>query len=138
MEIAISEKHGSVPVTVMALRGALDGSSYEKFVAEAQRLYDAGSRNLLLDMTEMTFLSSAGIAALHRTARIFRGEDTSTLDEGWAAMRALGSEREGGYTVQKHVRLLNPSERIQDVLDTVGFKAFFAIYTDSAIAIASF
>ncbi|MFN8413585.1 MAG: STAS domain-containing protein [Anaerolineales bacterium] len=138
MDITISEKQGSVPVSVLALRGALDGSSYEKFSAEVQKLYDAGTRNLLLDMTELTFLSSAGIAALHRTARVFRGEDRSTFDEGWAAMRAIGNEREGGYTVQKHVKLLNPSERIQDVLDTVGFKAFFEIHTDMAMAVASF
>jgi anti-anti-sigma factor len=136
MEIIISQNQGTTPVTVIQLRGALDGNSYEKFIAEAQKLYDAGTRNLLLDMSELTFLSSAGLAALHRTARVFRGDDRSTFEEGWAAIHAMGKERDSGF--QEHVKLLNPSESIQDVLDTVGFKAFFEIYTDIDAAVASF
>jgi len=138
MEIVVSENQGTTPVSIMRLRGALDGSTHEQFIAEAQKLYDAGARNLLLDMTELTFLSSAGIAALHRVARIYRGEDRSRMDEGWAAMRAIGRERDDGYQIQQHIKLLNPSDRIQETLDTVGFKAFFEIYKDTESAIASF
>jgi anti-anti-sigma factor len=136
MEIIISQDQGTSPVTIMQLRGALDGNTYEYFITEAQKLYDAGTRNLILDMSELTFLSSAGLAALHRIARVFRGEDRSTLDEGWAAIHAMGKERDSGF--QEHIKLLNPSEKVQGVLDTVGFKAFFEIYNDIHPAIASF
>jgi anti-anti-sigma factor len=138
MEIIVSKNQDVIPVSIMQLRGALDGNTYEQFITEAQKLYDSGTRNLLLDMTDLTFLSSAGIAALHRVARIFRGEDRSTLDEGWAAMRAIGKERDSGYQFQDHIKLLNPNDKIRDVLDTVGFKAFFEIYTEMHPAIASF
>ena len=138
MEIIISHKQGAASVSVMQLRGALDGSSYEKFIAEAQELYDGGTGNLLVDMSELSFLSSAGLAALHRTARVYRGEDRSTLEEGWAAIHAMGKERDSGSGFQEHIKLLNPNESIQDVLETVGFKAFFEIYTDMDAAVASF
>ena len=138
MEIVISKSEGNVTVTVMRLSGALDGYTYEQFINEAQALFDSGARNLLLDLTGLTFLSSAGIAALHRMARVYRGEKSTTLDEGWSAMRTIANDRDTGFTFQKHIKLLNPNEKIEDVLDTVGFKAFFEIFTDEATAIASF
>jgi len=136
MEIIISENQGEKTVTVIQLRGALDGSSYQDFIDEAQKLYDSGSRDLLVDMSELTFLSSAGLSALHRAARVYRGEDSSTFEEGWAAIHAMGKERDSGF--QNHVKILNPNENIRGVLDTVGFLAFFEIFTDMDTAIESF
>jgi len=136
MEIIISQNQDNSPVTVMQLQGALDGSSYEKFVTEAQNLYDAGTRNLILDMSELTFLSSAGLTGLHRIARVYAGEDRSTIEEGWSAIHALGKKRDSGF--KNHVKLLNPNKKIQDVLDTVGFNTFFEIYADIHPAMASF
>jgi anti-anti-sigma regulatory factor len=136
MEIIVSQNQDTSPVTVMQLKGALDGTSYEYFISEAEKRYDAGTRDLLLDMSELEFLSSAGLAALHRIARIFRGDNRSTMEEGWAAIHAMGKERDSGF--QKHIKLLNPNQKIQDVLDTVGFKTFFEIYTDIHPAMASF
>ena len=136
MEIIISQNQDSPQISVMKLRGALDGNSYEYFITEAEKLYDTGTRNLILDMSELSFLSSAGLAALHRIARVFRGEDRSTFEEGWGALRTMGNDRKSG--LQEHIKLLKPSEKIQAVLDTVGFKAFFEIYTETQPAMASF
>jgi anti-anti-sigma factor len=136
MEIIISRNQDIPDITIMQLRGSLDGNSYENFITEAEELYDAGVRDMILDMSELTFLSSAGLGALHRIARVFRGEDRSTLEEGWAALRVMGNDRKSGF--QNHIKLLNPSEKIQAVLDTVGFKAFFEIYTEMQPALASF
>jgi len=136
MEIIISQNQDTSPVSIMQLKGALDGNTYEYFITEAQKLYDAGLRNLIVDMTGLTFLSSAGIAALHRIARVFRGEDRTTMEEGWSAIHVMGRDRNNGF--QEHIKLLNPNERIQDVLDMVGLKTFFEIYTDIHPAIASF
>jgi anti-anti-sigma factor len=136
MEIIISQNQDISPATIMQLQGDLDGSSYQYFIDEAQKLYDAGVRTLLLDMSELTFLSSAGLAGLHRIARVFNGEDRSIMEEGWSAIHAMGKNRDSDF--QKHVKLLNPSEKILDVLDTVGFKTFFEIYTEINPAMASF
>ena len=136
MEITISQHQDASHVSIMQLQGALDGESYQYFIAEAEKLFDAGVRNLLLDMSELNFLSSAGLAALHRIARVFRGEDRSTMEEGWSAIHAMGRDRDSGF--QEHVKLLNPNENIQGVFDTVGFKAFFEIYTEIDQAISSF
>ena len=135
MEITISQHEGTTPVAVIQLRGALNG---KKLVAEAQQLYDAGTRDLLLDMTELTFISSAGLSSLHHIAMVYRGEEQPTFKEDRSAIHAMRKERDSGFHFQGHVKLLNPSEAIRDVLDIVGFKAFFEIFTDFEAAIASF
>ena len=122
-------------VAVIQLQGAMNG---KKLVAEAQKLYDAGTRNLILDMSELTFISSAGLSALHHVALVYRGEDQPTFKEDRSAIHAMREDSDSGFQVQEHVKLLNPSEAIQDVLDIVGFKAFFEIFTDLDAAIASF
>ena len=136
MEIIISANQAAPDVHIMQLRGELDGSSYEYFIEEGQKLYDAGIRKLILDMSELTFISSAGLAGIHRIVRVFRGEDRSTMEEGWGALRAMGTDRDNSF--QNHIKLLKPNQDIQNVLDTVGFTAFFEIYTDIHPAIASF
>jgi anti-anti-sigma factor len=138
MEIVISKHQGSVPVNIMQIKGALDSRTYEQFINEAQKLFDSGARDLLIDMTGLTFISSAGIAALHRVARLFRVEKSSVTDESWSAMRVVNNTNETGFTFQKHVKLLNLSEAIQDVLETVGFKSYFEIFTDEQTAIKAF
>ena len=122
-------------VAIIQLHGAMNG---KKLVAEAQKLYDAGTRNILLDMTELTFISSAGLSALHHIALMYRGEAQSTFKEDRTAIHAMRKEHESGFRFQENVKLFNPNEAIQDVLDVVGFKAFFEIFADLGAAIASF
>jgi anti-anti-sigma regulatory factor len=134
MEMTVTQKPGAV--AVLHLKGALDGSNYRELIDEAQKLYDSGLRDLVLDLGELTFMSSAGISALHRTALIFRGEKQTEMEEGWASYHAISRDKENG--MQKHVKLLNPTERVQHALEIVGFTTLFEIHTDAEMAVASF
>ena len=124
------------PVTVLHLEGKLDGNSYQLLIDEAQRQYDAGVRDLVLDLSRLTFLSSAGISALHTVARLFRGQTPSERQEGWASFHAMEKDRAAGP--QAHVKLLNPTPEVKYVLDIVGFGSLFHTFTDVQQAIASF
>jgi anti-anti-sigma factor len=135
MEINVSQEKGKVPVSVIHIKGDLDASSYLELVTTAQKLYEAGVRFLLLDLADLAFISSAGLASLHIITKIFRGERTDTED-GWGTYKAIDRERESG--IQKLVKLLNPSPDVDKVLDTVGFKQFFEIFTDLDKAMQSF
>ena len=134
MDLTITEN--SETVVTLHVKGKLDGSNYQGLVDKAQKLYDSGKRNLLLDMSELTFISSAGISGLHRVALIFRGEKQADPEEGWAAYRAINRDRESG--VQEHVKLFGLLERVQQTLELVGFTALFETFTDMDTAIASF
>jgi len=135
MEINVSKEQGKVPVNVIHLKGDLDASSYLELVKAAQELYDAGAQDLLLDMTDLAFISSAGLASLHIVTKMFRGEKTASED-GWGAFKAIDRDRDSG--MQRHVKLLNPSSDVDNVLDTVGFKQFFEVYSDLNEAVQSF
>lgn len=135
MEITSSVIHGTVPVTVLHLDGRMDGSNYQDLIDMAREQYESGARDLLLDLGKLTFISSAGISALHRTALIFSGKRTADMEEGWAAFRAMKRDSGGG---QQHVKLLNLGEQVRRTLDTVGFSSFFEIHDDLQKAVASF
>ena len=135
MEIKVSQEQGNVPVSVIHIKGDLDASSYLELVNTAQKLYNAGVRSLLLDLTDLDFISSAGLASLHIVTKLFRGEKADSED-GWGTYKEFDRDREAG--MQSHVKLLNPSADIDNVLETVGFKQFFEVYTDLNEAVQSF
>ena len=135
MEITVTQERGKVPVSVIRIKGELDASSYPRLVNTAQALYSAGARSLLLDLTDLTFISSAGIASLHIVTKMFRDEKVAPEDV-WDTFKEIDRDRES--RLQKHVKLLNPSPEVDYILDILGFKQFFEIYTDLEEAIASF
>ena len=136
MEITVSHIQGSVPVTILHLQGKLDGNNYESLIVEAQKQYDEGARDLLLDLSQVSYMSSSGLAALHTVALMFRGQKPSDRQEGWASFRSIDNDRLNGP--QTHVKLVRPSADVKKVLDLVGFNALFETYTDVHQAVASF
>lgn len=134
MDITLTPKSQSM--TVVHLKGALDGSNYRDLIEEAQKLYDSGVRDLVLDLSQLTFISSAGISALYRVALIFRGEKQTEMEEGWASYHAISHERDGN--MQRHVKLAGPTEKVHHSLDLVGFTTFFEIHPNVDVAEASF
>jgi anti-anti-sigma factor len=136
MNISVSQAQGNVPVTVIKLDGQLDGQNFQELITKAQELYGAGTRDFLLDLSDLTYISSAGLVALHSVALMARGEEIPDPEGGWSAYRSMGRTGEAG--VQKHVKLLNPRSEIMGVLDMVGFSNVFEIYTDLEEAVKSF
>ena len=136
MNISVSQASGRVPVTVIKLDGQLDGQNFQELISKAQELHGAGARDFLLDLSDLTYISSAGLVALHSLALMARGEELPDLEGGWSAYRSMGRTSETG--LQKHVKLLNPRSEIMSVLDMVGFSSVFEIYTDREEAVNSF
>lgn len=136
MNISVSQAQGNVPITVLKLDGQLDGQNYQELITKAQELYATGTRDFLLDLSGLTYISSAGLVALHSVALLARGEELPDTEGGWSAYRSMGRSSEAG--IQKHVKLLNPSSEVMGVLDMVGFGNVFEIFTDLDEAVKSF
>jgi anti-anti-sigma factor len=136
MNISVSQAQGSVPVTILKLDGQLDGQNFQELISKAQELHAAGQRDFLLDLSDLTYISSAGLVALHSLALLTRGQEIPDVERGWSAYRSMGRSGEAG--VQKHVKLLNPRSEIMSVLDMVGFSTVFEIYTEREEAVNSF
>ncbi len=138
MNITVEQAQDKVPVTIMHLQGELDASCYLDVIEKAKELYQAGTRNLLLDLSEMSFMSSSGLVSLHNIAMLMRGESSPDPEAGWGAMHSMADtiERAVGYEV--HCKLLNPHPRVEKTLAITGFNNIFEVFTDRAQAIASF
>jgi anti-anti-sigma regulatory factor len=136
MNITVSQAQGKVPVTVIKLDGELDGQNYQNLINKARELYEGGARDLLIDLSDLTYVSSAGLVALHTVALLARGEALPDTEAGWSAIRSVGSTGNSG--IQEHVKLFNPRSEVKSVLDMVGFSSAFQIYTDLDEAVRSF
>ena len=136
MNISSEQVQGRVPVTIMHLSGDVDGSNYQTVIQAARDLYQLGARDLLLDMSAVSYTSSAGLVALLSAARLFNGQEMPNPDEGWRSIHMVGDARETG--VQAHVKLLSPQPRVAGILEQTGLNAHFDIFSDQAAAIAAF
>jgi hypothetical protein len=135
-EIRIFDKLGRVPVTVLHPFGDLDASSYQDLIAAAREAYGAGSRNMVLDLADVPYLSSSGLAALQIISMLLTGEEPPDPEYGWATLHAMHHDHSIGF--QPHLKLLSPQPRVDHVLDTVGFKRYLEVLGDLETAVTSF
>lgn len=136
MTIITNQVQGNVPVTILGIQGDLDASNYQEVIAAAQKAYDTGARQLLIDMSDVPFMSSSGLVALHSVALLMQGKERPDPEHGWAVFRAVGRDVESG--LQHSVKLLNPQPRVKRALEMASFDRFFEVYPDRETAIASF
>jgi anti-anti-sigma regulatory factor len=136
MNITIDQAEDRVPVTILGLHGELDASNYQEVIAKAREVYDAGARHILLDMSDVPFMASSGLVALHSIAVLLRGEEPPDPESGWGAFHAIDRDRDAG--LQQHIKLLNPQPEVDRVLEMSGLKEFFEVHTNQETAVASF
>jgi anti-anti-sigma regulatory factor len=99
-------------------------------------LYNEGARDFLLDLSDLTYISSAGLVAFHSVGLLVKGEPLPDTEAGWSAYRSMGRTSSSG--MQTHIKLLNPRDEVRNVLDMVGFGNVFQIFSDAEEAIKSF
>jgi anti-anti-sigma regulatory factor len=124
-------------VTIMKLQGELDASCYTAVIEKANILHSEGMRQLLLDLGDMTFMSSSGLVALHSIAMLMRGETTPDPESGWGAMHAISHNVEEAAGYEANCKLLNPQPRVEKTLNITGFNKILEVFTDSEAAVAS-
>ncbi len=136
MNISTSQTQGNVPVTVIKLDGQLDAQNHHELITKAQELYDMGARNFLLDLSDLTYISSSGLVALCSVALLARGEKLSNTEDGRIPSRPLLRAAEAG--TQKHIKLLSPRSEIMHTFDVVGLGTLFEVFTNLEGAVNSF
>ena len=130
MEITVSQAQGRVPVTIFHIKGPVIAN--EELEAQAQEAFNAGTKNILLDLTQVPYMATAWLRALHSIYELLR---TDLLHEREDAV-AVGIA--AGTFTSPHLKLLNPSAHVLEALKTAGYDMFLQIHRDSKKAIASF
>jgi anti-anti-sigma factor len=132
LTIATETLQGRVPVTVFRLDGEIDSETFEQLQVQASEAFNSGTQSILLDMSKVGYISSAGIRALHFIFNLLRGNNASESDE--AIRKGL---RDGTFK-SPHLKLLNPQPKVQQVLKSTGYDMFLETYTDQKSAVNSF
>ena len=99
---------------LIILSGRVDGNTAPAFELAVRNAQDKGHHKLVLNLAEVSYMSSAGLRILISSSKEAK------------------KHRGGG------VRLAEISERIADVLDLAGLTPLFKIYDSESEAIASF
>jgi hypothetical protein len=129
MEIVTWHETAAVPVTVLQVKGDLTAS--EPLEGRARAAFQDGARNVVLDLNQVHYISSAGLRAIHAVYLLLRSADPG--DEQTAAR---GIAR--GIYKSPHLKLVRPSKNGMKALTTAGYDMFLDIFDGVPAAVASF
>ena len=134
MEIKVSTENGRVPVTVVHVDGNIDASTSDVFKAKADELIKDGTRHILVDLSHVPFVSSAGLRAFHGIFNTLRSlhPDANLSDD--AVKKGISA----GTYKSPHLKLLNLSKETKTAFQLSGFDMYIETYTDMKTAVASF
>lgn len=118
LKISSEEVQADVPVTIFHLSGWLDAQGEGLLLEQARITYDAGARFLLIDMSDVDTLTSAGMRALQKVYLVF----TPKEDQLKVA----------------HLKLCNAPPQIYNVLGVTGFLHQIPMYESLDAALESF
>lgn len=130
MDITVSQEEGRVPVTVFHLKGDL--IQVEPLQTRIQEAYDSGARNILLDLKDVPYISSAGLRVLHFVYNLLNRDDEEGGEE--TVRRGIVS---GSYK-SPHLKLLRPSKNAMKALSIAGYDMFLDIYDTQQEAVDAF
>ena len=130
MEISVSEEAGQVPVTVFHLHGEMTADTAATFEAAATQAIDRGTRNLLLDLSEVPFIGSFGIRSINRVlVALYEANGLTETD----ARRVLRTGEKAAF-----LKLLNPNPQVMKVLETSGFDMLLEVHFTMKDAMKAF
>ena len=121
-------------VSIVHVVGRLDGASYLGLVEKAKELFQQGTDHLILDLEACSFLSSAGLFALHNIALMAYKYEPLDHENGWGAMKIIADEKRD-FTGR--FKIVNVPPNIMRMLTTAGVTSLYGIYSDAQTALAA-
>lgn len=132
MEITQTTIKVGAPVTVFRLDGALDSASAGFFTEEARKAIESGATNILLDFSNVPFMSSVGIRSL---SAIY---DWLHPIKSAEDQRSLAKAIHDGDYQAPHLKLLNPNTKVLAVIELVALDRYLQVFYDEKNALEAF
>jgi anti-anti-sigma factor len=118
LKITTEQVQASVPVTVFRIGGWLDAQAEPQFLETARLAFDEGARYLLVDMSDLDTLTSAGMRAIQKVYQMY-----TPKEEHFKTAR---------------LKLCNAPPQIYNVLGVTGFLQNIPMYESMDAALESF
>ena len=128
MEITTLNVQARVPVTILRVKGDFDSQTYEAFdVVAWQAILKGGTRDLIVNLTEVPYMTSAGLRSINSAYKLLH-----PVDPKGQVAPGLGGAK------SPHMKLVNPSPRVRQTLVMGGFDQLLEIYATEQEALAAF
>jgi anti-sigma B factor antagonist len=98
--------------SIIRITGRVDASNYAELESKLKHYIDNGQVNLVLEMDETDFISSAGVRVLISAQKTLKPRGGS-------------------------LAIAQPSARVKEVLELAGLETVFAVYDSTVAALAS-
>ena len=128
LDITTSQIKGDIPVTILHLSGHLHGNTERELLDRARQAQEDGSKYLLLDLSGVEVLTSAGLRAIHNIFNLFTPKSDLEI------IRQHGEEP---YK-SPYFKLVSPNPNVYYVLNIAGFLQNILIYNNMEEAVESF
>lgn len=112
--VEISQANGRVPVTVFRLQDRINLANFRELEAIAREVYENGGRDIVIDLTETSALTSIGVRAIIVVHKMISQNGDS------------------------HLKLAVTTPAIRDMLDISGVTQYIQIYNTVEDAVRAF
>ncbi len=117
------------PIKILHLAGGLDSGTQSLLMDAARHEQAAGARFVLVDLSNLDFIASAGLSALHNIYKLFTPQ---------AAVDNWDKQNHGEPYKSEYMKLAAASPSVYYVLNLAGFLQNIPIYPDLDSALRSF
>jgi anti-anti-sigma factor len=118
LKIVVEQKQVKVPVTIFRISGWLDVQSEGQLLETARLAHDEGARFVLIEMSDLNTLTSAGMRAIQKVYQMYTPKNEKIKIA--------------------HLKLCNASSQICNVLGITGFLQNIPMYESLEYALDSF
>ena len=115
IQVQISQMQDRVPVTVFQLQERIHLGNFSALETLAKDVYEKGTRNLVIDLSQTDSLTSIGLRALVVIHKLFSKNDNV-----------------------KHLKISGATTVIREIMQVTGISQFIDIYDTVDEAVASF
>ena len=128
LAITTSQVLGEVSVTILHLSGHLHGNTESQLLDRTRQAHEDGAKYLLLDLSEVDVLTSAGLRAIHNIFNLFTPQSDVDI---------IHQHGEEPYK-SPYFKLVCPNPHIYYILNITGFLQNLLIYNNMDEAVNSF
>ena len=132
MEITTTIENVKFPITIIHVNGDIDSTTSQAFKSKIEELISDGARHILVNLSNVPFISSAGLRAIHIIFNQLRTLHKDVDDD------VLRKNMSAGIYKSPYLKVANLSPKLKEVFELGGFDTYIEIHSDINNAVNSF